>query len=468
MRNLVRYLLATALCGVVIATAATAADDVVVAPVDATGAARVEGLHEIAATSDGGIWTVAPGLLRFVDRDAVVRGSIPLLDGGYGAAVRIAVDPYDGSAWLVTRAKLLLHITPNGALLAAMTLQAVPDAVAIALDQSLWLISGSDLSHYSQDGRWLETRSIANALGTGVTAIAVDSLGERLWIVGTNELAQIALDPMQPPSSMPITVGCNIAAATLAPRSGWLFIACADRVIAFDRNGRIGLDAGLRESGIDEVDRLAYDGVTDAILAAGAAATLRIADDGSTLRIPDAAAGDTWARLPPFSMLPTLALIRPPDGAATDDPGIEIVLGVGASCNGHACNVPAGYFEGMKLDVDVNGVPIAEPSIEPRTGRALLGAAVPIRSGINRIVAQATDRFGHRSERVEATLTVVAAGTDASPARARTAESGTDGSTSPAGARGWSVKAANKAPSVALTAPAPGAIFSAGGNIPLA
>ncbi|MDE2004686.1 MAG: hypothetical protein KGJ25_14270 [Betaproteobacteria bacterium] len=144
MRNLlIRYLLATALCCALIATAANAADDVVAAPADATGAARVEGLHEIAATGDGGIWTVTPGLLWFVDRDAVILGSIPLLDGGYGAGVTIAADPFDGSAWLVTRAKLLLHLTPDGALLAGTTLHAVPDAVAIALDQSLWLLSGS-------------------------------------------------------------------------------------------------------------------------------------------------------------------------------------------------------------------------------------------------------------------------------------------------------------------------------------
>lgn len=467
MRNLALCLLATALCGALIATPATAADDGVAAPADATGAARAERLQAVAATGDGGIWTVAPGLLRFVDRDAVVRGSILLLDGGYGAGVTIAVDPFDGSAWLVTRAKLLLHVTPDGALLAGTTLPAVPDAVAIALDQSLWLLSGNELAHHAQDGRWLETRSIPNALAAGGRTIAVDSLGERLWIVGTNEIVQVPLDPMQPPSSMPIPAACNIAAATLAPHNGWLFVSCADRLIIFDRTGRIGLDAGLRKFGIDEVDRLAHDGGTDTVLAAGPAATLRIAGDGSTLEILDAATAGGLARPAPFSILPTLALIRPPDGAATDDPGVEIVLGVGASCNGHACSMPVGYVEGMKLAVDVNGLPIADPSIDARTGRALLRAALQLGSGINRIVAQATDRFGHSSERLEATLTIVAAGTDASLARARTARSGTDGSTSPVETRAWSVKAANKAPSVALTAPSPGAIFSAGGNIAL-
>ncbi len=479
MRNVIRCMLATALCGALITNAATAADDVVAAPADAAGAARAERPHDVAATGDGGIWTVTPGLLRFVDRDAVIRGSVPLLDSGYGAGVTIAVDPFDGSAWLVTRAKLLLHVGPDGAVLAGTTLQAVPDAVAIALDQSLWLLSGSELSHHAQDGRWLETRSIPNALGTGGGTIAVDSLGERLWIVGTNEIVQVPLDPMQPPSSMPIPAACNIAAATLAPQNGWLFVSCSDRLIAIDRNGRIGLDTGLRRLGIDEVDRLAHDGATDTILVAGPAATLRIADDGSTLAILDAATGDALARPAPFSILPTLALVRPPDGAATDDPGVEIVLGVGASCNGHACRIPAGYLEGMKLAVDVNGVPIADPSIDATTGRALLSAALPIRSGINRIVARATDRFGHLSERVDAMLTLVAAGTDASPVRARTAGtnaslargwtagSGTDGNPSPAETRAWTVKAANKAPSVALTAPSPGATFSAGGNIAL-
>ncbi len=469
MRDLIRCMLTTALCGALIATAATAADDVVAAPADAMGAARAERLHEVAATGDGGIWTITPRLLRFVDRDAVIRGSIPLLEGGYGAGVKIAVDPFDGSAWLVTRAKLLLHLGLDGTLLAGTTLQVVPDAVAIALDQSLWLLSGSELSHHAQDGRWLETRSIPNALGTGGGTIAVDSLGELLWIVGTNELIQIALDPMQPPPVRPIPIGCGIGASTLAPHNGWLFVSCADRLIAFDRNGRIGLDIALREFGIDEVDRLAHDGVTDTILVAGPAATLRIADDGSTLEILDAATGDALARPAPFSILPTLALIRPPDGAAIDDPGVEIVLGVGASCNGHACRMPAGYLEGTKLVVDVNGVPIADPSIDAPTGRAPLGAAPPIRSGINRIVAQATDRFGHLSERIEATLTIIASRTDASNAPVPgLAGSAADGGPAPADARASTIKAANKAPSVALTSPAPGATFNAGGSIALA
>lgn len=467
MRYVIRLMLAAAMRSALIAADATAANDVATMPADDTRLARAERLHEAAVTGDGGIWTLTPGLLRYVDRDAVVRASISLLEGGYGAGAKIAVDPYDGSAWLVTRSRLLLHLKSDGALLAGTTLQAVPDAVGIALDQSLWLLSGSELSHHAQDGHWLETRTIPQVLGTGGGTIAVDSLGERLWIIGANELVQVALDPMQPPAVTQIPIGCEIGASTLAPHIGWLFVSCADRLIAFDRNGHIGLDIGLGEFGFDGVDRLAHDGATDTILVTGPTVTLRIADNASSFEILDAAKAGVPALPAPFSILPTLALSRPPDGAATDDPGVEIVLGVGASCNGRACGMPAGYIDGMKLAVDVNGVPIAEPSIDALTGRALLGAGLPIRSGINRIMAQATDRFGHLSERVDASLTIVPAGADASPTGARTAGSGIDASPSPTETPASTTKAANKAPSVTLTAPPAGATFSAGTDITL-
>ena len=397
------------------------------------------------ATGHSGRWMLTPDELVSLGRDGDTRAVLALTKLGHGEGVSLAVDPYDDSTWVATRAGLLLHVAADASVLGGTTVPAVADAMSVALDQSIWLLAGETLSHYGRDGRWLETRTIPGMPDAGPTTIAVDSLGEKLWIIGPNELLQLAVDSKSATAGTRIPLDCEVGASALNPRTGQLFVSCAGRLYAFDRDGSVDIDLALRDVGIDAADRVAYDGATDTILLSGQSGVLRVAADGASIELLGDAKADPLMHPVPFSVLPTLALIRPPDGAATDEPVVEIVFAVGASCSALPCQTPAGYMVGMDLTVEVNGTRLSPPALDVATGRAVVRAGTALRSGKNRIAASVTDRFGHRRSLTDAALTLLVPSFDATP----------------------TTKAANKAPTVMLTSPSNGAILTAGNSVTL-
>ena len=59
---------------------------------------------------------------------------------------------------------------------------------------------------------------------------------------------------------------------------------------------------------------------------------------------------------PPFAVMPSVTLIRPPSGAATMDAKPELTLQVGALCNDERCALPSDYVEHIELDAQIGGV----------------------------------------------------------------------------------------------------------------
>ena len=468
LRHLLRGLIAVALGSAALPCAAAPTSDGA-AVASATPAAIVDAVvaaaalpGEIAATADGGAWVRVPDRLWFIGRDGQTRSELALVERGYGSALQLAVDPYDGTAWIATRSRLLLHVDAEGTLLAGTTLPALPDAIAPALDQSIWVLAGGDLLHHAHDGRWLETRPVPAPSPTQLTAIAIDSMGSRLWIIGVNELVQIALDATLSAANRRIPLDCDVGGSTLDPRTGQLFVACADRLLAFDRDGVVALDVDLAPFGIAAPNRLLYDFSTDTLVVASRKAGLRITTDGSAIEPLDATGTATRVHPVPFSIVPTVALVRPPDGAATHDPEPEIVLGIGATCAARACGMPAHYVEALTVEVELQDGRSVKAPIDATTGRAIVRVRPALRPGTNRFSAHVTDRFGHRADVVDARLTLLG-GADASS----TAGAATTTETRNEPGHPSIPKAANKPPTVALTSPVNGAVFTAGSAVTL-
>ena len=393
--------------------------------------------------------------------------SMPLAEAGYGTGVKFAVDPYDGSTWVATDARLLLHVGVDGALLAGTTLHAVPDALAVALDQSIWLLAGGALARHARDGSWMETRPVPLFPESSVTTIAVDSLGDRVWIVSANAIVPIALVPGQS-SPDRVMLDCDSVASALDAQSGRLYVSCADRLTALDRDAVYGFDIGLKSFGVESVESLVHDAASGAIVVVSPEGRWRVSANGGALERLGAFDAARLADVPPFSILPTLALIRPPRGGATDDPAAELVLRIGASCAGRTCALPAGYAGGIALSVELNGARIATPDIDPVTGNAVLNGAHVLQPGLNRVTAHVTDRFGHSADLVGATLTLLARSSNSDSSNTPASESAGGDVGAHAAAATLTLKAANKPPTVAITSPASGTTITAGSDLALA
>ncbi|HMA30313.1 MAG TPA: Ig-like domain-containing protein [Casimicrobiaceae bacterium] len=233
-------------------------------------------------------------------------------------------------------------------------------------------------------------------------------------------------------------------------------------MLAFDRDGIMALDGDLTPFGIDTPDRLLHDLSTDTLVVASPKAGLRMTMDGSAIELLEAASPAARVRPAPFSIAPTISMVRPPDGAATHDPDAEIILGLGAACSARACAMPANYVDGLIVDVQLQDGRSVKASIDAETGRAVVRARPALRPGINRLSAQVTDRFGHRAVLMDARLTLLD-GADAPPVAGAATTSDTLNEPGHSSIQ----KAANKPPTVALTSPVNGAVFTAGNAVTL-
>lgn len=422
--------------------------------VQAGSLARV---HALAPTVDGGAWVINAGGLWALSADGAVRVHIDLVGRGFGNAAEIAADAYDDSVWITTDASLLLHFARDGSLAHGTTLSAPAAALATDLDESAWVVVRDELLHFARDGTQLTTRALNLREGESVTALAVDALRGQDWIATSQGIYRLArsAEPLRPSTPWLRGVATSLV---LDPRSGVALAIVDGFLVAFDGDAQHGRDFDQLLAEDEPPIALLYDAIDAAFVVETTRGLLRVASDGYALeRLPSAAPSILAAV--PFRIEPTLVLVRPPDGGATADAHAEIVLRVGASCNGSACELQ-GYLGKLRVTAALDTVPLGEPRVETPTGRTTFPQRPPMAPGYNELSARVVDAFGHSAMLDRGRWTLLP------PA---TAAMETTPGPVPAAERGVPVaKAANKAPTVLLTSPAGGDVFSAGGAITLA
>ncbi len=421
---------------------------------DARIETRVSGdVRDVSMLDDGSAWVSTGDAIRLLSQDGYMRAEIDMAGAGFGEAERVAANIYDGSVWATTEELRLLHFARAGVLEQGTTLATKADAIAVDLDESVWVAAGDELLHFSSDGQWLRTQPLGLAAGEHVTALARDALRSRVWIATTGGLQLLATGDAL--LAQRIAQVGDATMLALDARTGVAMALIDGRLISVDVDHDV---ISVRSPLLDEDEQaltVVYDAADASFVADTDKARLRIAGDGTLLGREAERRGSLRAATP-FRLDPQLTLLRPPDGGAMTDPAAEIVLRVGALCNRLPCDMPAPYLRQIQVEATVDGVALGAPSID-ETGRTIFPRRPRMQLGTHELSANIVDAFGHRAMLRRARWTLVAA--DAPPPNAESSD--TRGSTS-------IDKAANKAPTVALTQPSKGSVFPTGSAIPLA
>jgi hypothetical protein len=417
-----------------------------------------DGIRRLAATREGGAWLAGSQTVLHVSADGTLDARVELSQRSAGDITAIAADPYDGTVWVATDAPLLLRLAADGTVEAGTTLDGAIDALAVSVDGGAWLVTGGELLHVGGSGQPDARRRLVPNEDERVTALAVDALRDRVFVGTTRGTRIVPTGPRANEDVRAVLTG-ETRSLALDPVSGLVLAIVDDALVLIPSGDEREWSAFERKVLASERPiGVLHDASAQSFLIQGADGSSRaVRADQANERITSAGARGLSAT--PFAIEPALTLVRPPDGAALGDVDLEVVLRVDAQCNDVPCAVPETYRAGMKIEVAIDGVSLGEPRTVDTTGRLAWPPRPMLTPGVHRMTARAIDAFGHETRRIGATWTRSVVATDAqvsvSEALAEDAP------------RSIRVKAANKAPSVALTSPANGAAFTLGTSVTL-
>ena len=422
--------------------------------VNAGASKRLERAYGVAS---GGHWSVRDDRLIFTDSVGRSLADIDLVERGYGSARHAAVDPYDYSIWVGTDARLILHFSVDGRLLAGTTLRGDAEAMAVALDKTCWVVSDGAVFQLSESAAVRETLAIPLTPGDGATSLAVDSLRDQLWLANMRGVRRVPLDRTREATMVDVTGAHSIA---LDPYTGELWLLTDEELVSVDRHGNRQQAFALPTELSSEAAVLDYDAVDQALIIRTKTKGLWFPHEAGIAKAMPTVGGSI-VMAPPFAVMPSVTLIRPPSGAATMDAKPELTLQVGALCNGERCALPSDYVEHIELDAQIDGVSALRHDFSA-AGTVVIIPAVALAAGSHRVTARVTDRFAYKAF-LDATITVI----DRAPSPQSAAESSAS-AIDASSERAPLAKAANKAPTVVMTSPANGATFTAGATVALA
>lgn len=359
---------------------------------------------------DCGVWVLDKlerTLLRFNAEGAFER-LIHVADLGVGLDVvdRLHVNPYDGSLWITDNWRVA-HVSAGGELLGNFAAPGEVRRMAVALDQTLWLLGKKDLWRFDAKGTLLASYPLGRHLIGDARYFAVDSLAGLIWLVDDNNFARFKLaDPMEEPP-LQIQLQHQVTGLALDPLAGNVWVAQSDSLLAFSQSGAVVHQLNLPALSIFNAEKLGFDPVSRSVWVGAQRSLSRFTDAGQFVTRFVARDGDEALGVPAFRVQPTLTLVRPPQEALANNPQPEFRLGYGAECNAASCGFPGAYFRSYELSATLNNQQVGSFFIfDPNSVESSFTPSSRLPEGENSFSAQVTDRFGHRSNTISNMVTV--------------------------------------------------------------
>lgn len=327
-----------------------------------------------------------------------------LSDFGLDEGKRFAVNPYDGSAWIASNKKLI-RLDSQGRQLRALSALGKIRSIALALDESLWVLGEKQVWHYNPNGALIESRSLSG-LSKDAKQLAVDSIARRLWIASEKQLLQFDTADLKK-SPLVVSAPDEVEDLSLDPSTGTLWVLGEKKLLAYTNNVTLVKNINLGPLSIDDAEVIAYDSLNKNIWIGYKKGVANISQEGVLLTKTPLSKEIKAIGVSTFFVTPVLSLIQPPSNALTNNPKPTITLGFDAQCLGVPCGFAPTYYLSSSLSANLNDKSIGSLfSFDAGTAQSSHTPASALPEGQNTFNAQVQDRFGHASNRIESTFTI--------------------------------------------------------------
>lgn len=349
---------------------------------------------------DCGVWAhryPTHRLLRYdargnLEREVALKQLSPRLND----VDRSAIDAADGSLW-ISDERNLAHIDASGALQGLIPLPGKLLDIQVALDRTLWILTGHQLQHLRQDGGLLDVVGL-DALLHHPQRIWVDSLNDIVWVAGNSRLIQLDRRHPQQPPARTIKLPDKIVAGALNPRRGEIWLATKHSLYAIDTNGIVARTIPLAPLGLRDPEKMAIDPVSRSLWVGFQRRIARFDEQGELVASLLARDGDEALGVPAFRVIPAISILRPTADELTNNPTPHFQIGYDAQCNGRPCGFAESAYASYRLSATVNATEVGDRfAFDPVTGSSTYTPITRLPEGPNRLSALVTDRFGTTS-----------------------------------------------------------------------
>lgn len=356
---------------------------------------------------DGAVWVLSHKRLGRFDRigQSLLDVRLKDIEPKFDEADAMVLNPYEGSVWVAGK-KQILYLDQAGAKRLSWSAPNKVEAIALDLDETLWVLTKAELTHIAEDGRVVSTLDLKPHSKDPKTLV-VDGLGGLLWLVEKKTLLRFDINRLdQPPLRIPLPNGQDeVETAASHPVFGTLWLAAKDQLLLYDRSGALIKQVDLKPYGLGDVEAMAFEPVSASLWLAGKKSVVRFTGNGDYVaridmpnEIEDIAAG-------PFTLAPSIALISPPDNTLTNNPAPRLEYELGAQCSGAPCLLVDSYINSLNLDIDLNGQALG-PLFRHNGARSFYDPTGRLPEGANTLKAKATDVFGHASTEIISRFTI--------------------------------------------------------------
>ncbi|MHB8728224.1 MAG: DUF7948 domain-containing protein [Sulfuricaulis sp.] len=359
-------------------------------------------------SQDDSLWVLtAPTLSKFdANASLLVELDLRTLEPGIEDIKLLQMNPYDASLWLAG-GKSLLHLNRDGKLIAARQSPNNIHAIALDLDESLWVLTDNELLHFAASATLISTFPLHSLLSEP-RYLALDQIGRRLAVADTRQVVQFDLaDLAKPPRLLDMAPGIfgiapdasakvTITALGADPLFGTVWVLSPDNLLIYDRAANFLKRIELHAPDLAPASQLAFDPVSGSLWVAGPRSLGRFRNNGEYLdRVPLADPAKAIG-LAPFKLLPRLSLLAPPEASETNRALPDIHFGLSGDCSGVYCIPDSDYTSSLNLDIRLNNQLLGPPVSRSPLDATFLPAK-PIPEGPNSLSARATDRYHHSS-----------------------------------------------------------------------
>ncbi len=356
---------------------------------------------------DGSVWALTDDHLFKYDANGVKLAAIDLgrLSRHFNDARRLALDPADHSVW-VAGGQSAYHLDAGGSVLASVDVNDDVQDIALAQDESLWVLGQHKLARYAPRGSRLGWDELDDGLRQA-QFMAVDDGNAALWLGGSKKVYRVAL-------ALPVRVKLSlntkdaVSALALDAGTGNLWVAGQTTLFGYGKEGAALATTKLSARGIYNPQALAFDAGSQGLWLGHTKGISRFDAAGrwvatlAAFKVNAIGAGFTSS-----GVVPIVTLVSPPAGALGRDAFIPIRVHYDASCSGQPCNFPPGTFAAYTLSATLNGQGIGNAFLfDPATNDAVYTPGTRYPEGANTFSAFVTDDAGRRSQSIASTFTI--------------------------------------------------------------